>query len=353
MAEENLPLIPLPGAGLTDSRSNGGRIVSEMVGSALALTQSNQVNPPVILHHKVGDHWFCDPDYRQLVVWATDLGLMPEKVVQHLLRQSILNEAEVLLYDIFGEMVGTCIENGRFLDLQWDLSALPVEQMNWVPGLKMKRVRIACSSSPDDKPQTISSLRVPLSELNDLQCRRIGLRQIDLSSALGLERLDCSFNRLTTLDLGSVPELKELNARNNWLLELRLPSDSQLTKLDVTRNELVSLDCATAPSLKQLSVSRNRLKKLELTGATHLTKLHCHTNQLTDLDLRNVPSLTILVVSDNQLSDLDLSAVPLLTELRVDKNHLSELDIRPLVNLKSLSYDNDKTCLIQRPDQHF
>lgn len=353
MAEENLPLIPLPGAGLTDSSSNGGRIVSEMVGSALALTQSNQVNPPVIPHHKVGEDWFCDSDYRQLMVWATDLGLIPEKVLQHLLHQSLLEELDVILYEIVGEMVGTCIENGRFVDLQWDLSVLRVKQFNWVPDLRIKRVRIGCSSSPGDTPQTISALRVPLSELTDLICRRIGLRQIDLSSASRLEKLDCSFNRLTTLDLCSVPELKELNARNNWLLELRLPSDSQLTELDVTRNELVSLDCAAAPFLKQLSVSRNQLKKLALTAATHLTKLHCYTNQLTDLDLRNVPSLTTLVVSDNQLSDLDLSAVPLLTELRVDKNHLSELDIRPLVNLKSLSYDHDKTHLIQRPDQHF
>jgi hypothetical protein len=56
---------------------------------------------------------------------------------------------------------------------------------------------------------------------------------------------------------------------------------------------------------------------------------------------------------DCRLIELDLSAVPLLTDLGCSDNELTELDIRPLWNLTELSYDKDKTRLIQRPDQNF
>lgn len=60
-----------------------------------------------------------------------------------------------------------------------------------------------------------------------------------------------------------------------------------------------------------------------------------------------------LSCDDNLLTSLDLSAACQLFTLSCSNNQLTELDIRPLEFLYELSYDSEKTRLIQRPDQNF
>ncbi len=97
----------------------------------------------------------------------------------------------------------------------------------------------------------------------------------------------------------------------------------------------------------------NEFTECDLSGVPKLKRLACLASGLVRLNLTSVPELEILDCCTNQLTHLDLSPVPKLKFLCCGANDIDLLDIRPLFHLKRISYDSDKTRLIQRSDQHF
>ena len=90
-------------------------------------------------------------------------------------------------------------------------------------------------------------------------------------SALMLETLDVSFNKLTSLDLPNAPILETLDAGFNKLEYLNI-SAPILETLDVSRNKLTSLELS-APILETLDVSSNKLTSLDLSNAPAINKI--------------------------------------------------------------------------------
>ena len=74
-----------------------------------------------------------------------------------------------------------------------------------------------------------------------------------------LQRLDCSWNKLTTLDLSS---------------------NTALTSLDCGGNQLTSLDVGRNTSLTSLGCDGNYLTYLDVSGNVALTALYCYNNYL-------------------------------------------------------------------------
>ena len=126
-----------------------------------------------------------------------------------------------------------------------------------------------------------------------------------------LTELDCSFNKLTTLDV----------SKNTALTEL-VCSYNQLTDLDVSKNT----------KLTELYCSGNQLTDLDVSKNTALTELNCSSNQLTDLDVSDCTALTELYCGGNQLSDLDVSKNTALTELGCNNNQLHGAAVNKLIN---------------------
>ena len=114
-----------------------------------------------------------------------------------------------------------------------------------------------------------------------------------------LEKLYCSDNQLTILDVSKNTELRYLECDGN-----------RLTRLDVSKNAKLSI----------LSCWGNRLTTLDLSKNTELTFLWCSDNQLTTLDVSKNTELTELYCWYNQLTTLDLSKNTKLTKLYCDKN---------------------------------
>lgn len=255
---------------------------------------------------RIGQYGWCEPDYRQIIIWAKALSLEPEEVIHRLLEGKMKGigkwgDAE------WNEWAKTVFADGKLLRLNWNFDLLPIQSFEWVDGLAI--THLAFSSSLSSRRVPMLSLRLP--SLTHLLCNRLGLRELDLSSMPKLKCLNLGWEHLTTLDISSVPQLKYLNC-----------GETQITKLDLSN----------VPILMWLGLEANHL---------------------TELDLSNVPMLKALHCVQNLLTELDLSKVPMLTELFCFGNNLVELDIRFLEHLKNLGYDKGKTRLIQRPDQHF
>ena len=116
-----------------------------------------------------------------------------------------------------------------------------------------------------------------------------------------LTSLDCSSNKLTTLDVSKNVELVELSCENNQLTELNVSSNTKLTSLHCFCNQLATLNVANCTALTHLHCSNNKLTTLSLSDNVGLTELSCENNQLTTLDVTKNTDLTNLYCYGNQI----------------------------------------------------
>ncbi len=161
-----------------------------------------------------------------------------------------------------------------------------------------------------------------------------------------LEKLDCSINPLTELDVTHNTELKELDCGGTWeddnpnqLTSLDVSKNTALTYLGCVYNKLTSLDVSKNTALGHLSCNGNQLKKLDVTNNPVLTYLTCDGNQLSTIDVSNHKKLTVLGCGKNQLTAIDISNNPALTYLSCDGNQLSSLDVSNQPVLQSIYCD--------------
>ena len=360
MPDEKLPLTIRPGSSIALVGSQGGRIVAEMVDGALSISRADaHMIRELTPRFTIGDSQFCEPDYLQILRWASSLALTPEIVVERLLVEPD---------KVWEKKYQTEIVNGRIKQIFWKFDLLPTISFELNEGLLIEALVFETSARFRPAPFAIKSttlkslgcgvgcvdlMRSEVPNLRKLDCCVNELADLDLSMFPLLTELMCSYNKFPNLNLKSVPMLEELWCSDNQLEELDLLSVHSLSKLWCCENRISKLELSTVPLLTYLRCSGNSLTKLDLSGIPQLTTLYCHRNQLSVLELSSVPKLVTLCCFDNQLTTLDVSHTPDLVSLRCQGNQLTELDIRPLRKLKRLHYDANRTRLIQRPDQKF
>ena len=318
-------LIPRPDVSLANTAAGPKRILSAMVGDALALGREEAVAQSA--RFRIGDYIWCEPDYRQILLWAETLKMEPLTVIEHLLDDGTFLGIRGPAYS--PEHTLARFKDGRIETLHLDRRLLPLRKFRWVEGLQITSLKFKRRHQPEWQ---VSALPLPLPHLKSLSCVYIGLTELDLSTVPNLDDIWCDDNELVELDLSHVPNL---------------------TAIDCSGNELTELPLSHVPKLTYLSCGGNELTKLGISNTPELNVLWCAFNQLSELDLSCVPKLKDLDCAGNEITELDLSHVPNLTELQCLKTRIAELDIRPLLFLEKLRYDERYTRLIQRPDQKF
>ncbi len=171
--------------------------------------------------------------------------------------------------------------------------------------------------------------------LKELYCYMNQLETLDVISNTALTDLDCSNNQLKTLDVSSNTALTDLDCSNNQLTTLNV-SNTALTSLKCSNNQLTELDVSNNTALTDLDCSSNQLKELEVSKNTALTNLNCSGNQLTELIVSENTALTDLDCSSNKLETLDVSNNTALKELYCSSNALTTLNVSSNTALKEL-----------------
>ena len=144
-----------------------------------------------------------------------------------------------------------------------------------------------------------------------------------INSSNNITRLDCSYNRLTSLDVSNNTNLIELDCSGNRLTSLDVSANTALTELNCLGNQLTNLDLNV--TLVNLICNNNQLTNLNVSNLSALTTLNCYGNQLMSLDVSsNV--LTTLNCNNNQLTNLDVNS-NVLTTLNCNNNQLTSLDV--------------------------
>lgn len=151
-----------------------------------------------------------------------------------------------------------------------------------------------------EKIEAVTKLSLLGKELSDLS-------GIELFS--NLTYLDCSRNKLTTLDVSKLTKLNTLDCNRNELNTLIFGTGlTQLTTLDCNTNmSLAKLDISSLTALKVLDCSLTRLETLDLKGLKSLATLTCRHCQLTRLNVSEQAELTTLQCHENRISELDIT----------------------------------------------
>ena len=187
-----------------------------------------------------------------------------------------------------------------------------------------------------------------LKYVKDLNCSGQKLTTLNLELNSRVEKLNCSGNKLTDLWLDPRGNsLKYLTCSVNELTALDLSKSSELTELSCSSNKLTSLDLSANKKLQEINASSNKLTALDVRQLPELTHLYLWNNSdLRSLDVSKNTKLEFLSVSHCKLTSLDVSHNRKLVELFVYNNQLTALDVRSNYMLKTLyCYENQITAL--------
>ena len=157
-----------------------------------------------------------------------------------------------------------------------------------------------------------------------------------------LKVLNCSHNRLTSLDVSKNTVLQELVCWENQLTSLDVSQNTALQELACFENQLTSLDVSQNPALQKLNCGHNRLTSLDVSKNTELTYLKCSYNRLTELDVSKNTELTYLDCGYNRLTELDVSQNTKLTELYFVSNKITSLQADNCTNLTVIFTGSNK-----------
>ncbi len=346
--ENNSSLVPPPDASLATARPESGRLLSEMNAELLATARG-----PLF---KIGEYEWCEPDYRQILIWAETLELEPEEVIRRLLNERSLfwtwsgTGDSVRFYESLSAEGGkhyrydkeTTFQNGKFVSLNWDFDLLPLTVFEWVEGLDIEHLRIVTKPT---KANPISHLHMSMPKLRSVDCDHLGIENLNLSQVPSLEALSCGGNRLAQLDLSNVHSLQQLFCWENNLETIDLSKVPNLKTLECSNNPLGELDLSNILSLEEVFCSECRLTSLNLPTLPKLRDLECFSNQLETLEPADAPNLESLNCSGNRLMYLNLPDSPSLKYLDCSDNRLRHLD---LVNKLELKFLDCRSNLIQR-----
>lgn len=147
--------------------------------------------------------------------------------------------------------------------------------------------------------------------LKVLNCGNNSIQKLDLRQNPKLETLKCNKNQLTQLELSKNPAINYLYCSENPLEQLDV-SHLELEYLYCSNNDLEQLDVKNSKWLRELDCSWNRLTGLDVdvTHKPNLIRVECQNNQLTALDVSSSPDLTTLVLKNNHLTSLNLDNNP-------------------------------------------
>ena len=127
--------------------------------------------------------------------------------------------------------------------------------------------------------------------------------------------------------------IKQLNVSNGNILDLTgIEAFANLRSLDCSYNRLTSLNLSVLTQLEYLACVENQITTLNIDGLAELRQLYCYRNSLTSLDLSSSNNWDALGCGSNRITSLDLSTftnyVPGNTELNLNDNRLTTLIVK-------------------------
>jgi hypothetical protein len=357
-------LILLPASALKQTTNGPTRVLSRMTSGALQAARAHSVTVDAV-RYRVGAYRLREPDYNQVLLWSKTLEMEPEALLAELEQTrsndehcapfvSLEVDASGLVDDLHEvRSFSFRVVDGHIDGLVWDLEKMPIRQFCWLPGLAIRELvfRAPAWHSWEPPMQFVPPVLSDLPpSLELLSCHGLGLERLSLAGLTRLRYLDCSTNRLDSLELGLAPNLVETWCSWNKIQHLDLSNAASLLTLDCSCNPLATLDLSRIPELKRLDCSDCGLSEMDLSLVGKLTYLSCGANKLSAIDLRQLLDLTGFVCFESEISQFDFSMNTGLRFVNLSLSHLPRLDVSNLMELQALDCGYCGLCELSLPN---
>lgn len=207
------------------------------------------------------------------------------------------------------------------------------------PNFKAYIVRYVEMASPD-----ILTVQ-EAAKVETIEVRRWQIQSLEgLEYFTGLKKLDCSSNKLSSLDLSKNPKLEHLRCSDCGLQAINLSNNRELKYLYCEKNELQLLDLSSCPKIDMMECHNNELVKLDVSKNKQLRYLDCEINKITGtMDVSSCTALRVLRVNKNQLTAIKLNSE--IESLYCESNDLSALDLVKYTSLTNLRCNQNPKML--------
>lgn len=206
----------------------------------------------------------------------------------------------------------------------------------------------------DCSQNRITSLDVSkCTKLLKLLCNSNLISDLNINGNTKLTYLNCSSNALTSLKLFRNPSVTELYCNINQLTQLTLGTCTLLKTLECQYNQLTAINFMGNQVLQTLKCGHNSITALTLLYCTFLSTLDCSNNQIASLTLNQPKALRNLDCSGNQLTSLDISQCTALTTLNCYGNQLSSITFGDNTGLSYLYCSNNNLTSLKLRDSKF
>jgi len=158
-----------------------------------------------------------------------------------------------------------------------------------------------------------------------------------VSKNITLQKLDCRYNEIATLDILMNTSLINIYCGGNWMSAIDVTNCTSLIELDCSMNHIALLDVSKNLALTNLKCNYNEITTIDISLNTSLTKFDCNNNKLKIIDVTNNIALQSFACSSNQLTSIDVSKNTGLIELYCSDNVLGTIDVSANLLLKKLS----------------
>lgn len=140
--------------------------------------------------------------------------------------------------------------------------------------------------------------------------------ELDIADMTGIEAftgvysINCSGNKLTSLDVSNNTNLSQLNCSGNNISVLTLGENETLWSLNGYNNKLSNVDISNVPWLEEVDFSNNLLSSFSISKNVKISTLAVNNNKLSGLNLANG--------KNTQLNIIHAQSNPNLTCIKVD-----------------------------------
>lgn len=180
--------------------------------------------------------------------------------------------------------------------------------------------------------------------LTYLDCSNNDIKSLNISQCKDLTYLNCSDNNLkSNIDVSNNTELKDLICGWNGDMQLNLKNNTKLQTLNIFKGRIKEIDLSNNLELRTLNCNSSGVTKLDLSKNPELTELYCNENYSLDkLDLRNNNKLTKITSFNSPVKELLLPENNEIKEIDCDRNQLTELDLSSSPKLTKLKCQNNQ-----------
>ena len=132
----------------------------------------------------------------------------------------------------------------------------------------------------DTNPNNLLT-QAEMAAVKEINVRNKGISDLTgIAYFTNLEKLDCSYNSLTSLNVTKNTKLTILACAINQLKTLTLSSNSELKELSCGSNQLTELNVSACKQLERLYCAKNKLTKLNFRDCEELKLVSCQGNMI-------------------------------------------------------------------------